>query len=187
MMKVTIEHKNLTATTDDLDLVIEICNILQKGPYAETTPAIIKDLYSSSADMPSAAYLTITAEGITCDGKPTETYNGQEILCPTDVVEDFTESIPLFKEEHSIEVLELHCLQSSTYGIYAQAGAPIPDANGTCSWCRIKTKDGRVSRWVFRGAGSSVADCGSHCAYNCGSHVRCHSAFRAGVFGSLGN
>ena len=80
-MKVTIEHKNLTATTDDLDLVIEICNILQKGPYAETTPAIIKDLYSSSADMPSAAYLTITAEGITCDGKPTETYNGQEILC----------------------------------------------------------------------------------------------------------
>lgn len=137
--------------------------------------------------MPSAAYLTITAEGITCDGKPTETYNGQEILCPTDAVEDFTESIPLFKEEHGIEVLELHCLQSSTYGIYAQAGAPIPDANGTCSWCRIKTKDGRISRWGFLNAYSSVAVCRSFCASLCSRHVRSYSAFRAGLFGSLGN
>lgn len=59
------------------------------------------------------------------------------------------------------------------------------ERTGKYCWCQLSHP--AKSRWVFRGATSSVADCWSYCAINCGYYVRSDSAFRGGVFGSLGN
>ena len=59
------------------------------------------------------------------------------------------------------------------------------ERTGKYCWCQLSHP--AKSRWVFRYANSSVADCGSYCARICGIYVRNNSAFRAGVFGSLGN
>lgn len=188
-MKVTIEHPHLTATTDSWVIVSALANMRQSGAFAEPIPEINTDIPTDSNpdNIPSSAYLVITADAITCDGKPTNIYNGEEIWDAKNAICYFAESIRLFKQEHDIDVVELHCLQSSTVGEYAKSDNPVPDTNGIYSWCRIKTKDGRLSRWVFRSAYSSVADCRSYCAIFCGYFVRNGSAFRAGLFGSLGN
>lgn len=59
------------------------------------------------------------------------------------------------------------------------------ERTGRYCWCQLSHP--AKSRWVFPNPLSSVADCESLCAHVCGSYVRNGSAFRAGVFGSLGN
>ena len=59
------------------------------------------------------------------------------------------------------------------------------ERTGRYCWCQLSHP--AKSRWVFPYAYSSVADCRSYCAFNCGHSVRYYSAFRAGLFGSLGN
>ena len=59
------------------------------------------------------------------------------------------------------------------------------ERTGKYCWCQLSHP--AKSRWVLRYAYSSVADCWSACADACGNGVRYHFAFRAGVFGSLGN
>ena len=59
------------------------------------------------------------------------------------------------------------------------------EITGRYCWCQLSHP--AKSRWVFRYAFSSVAHCGSDCADNCSFHARINSAFRAGLFGSLGN
>ncbi len=59
------------------------------------------------------------------------------------------------------------------------------ERTGRYCWCQLSHP--AKSRWVFRNADSSVADCGWNCAFICGYYVRHYSAFRAGLFGSLGN
>ncbi len=59
------------------------------------------------------------------------------------------------------------------------------ERTGRYCWCQLSHP--AKSRWVFLYALSSVADCRSNCANYCGGHVRSLSAFRAGLFGSLGN
>ncbi len=59
------------------------------------------------------------------------------------------------------------------------------ERTGRYCWCQLSHP--AKSRWVFRYAYSSVADCRSNCANYCGINVRNNSAFRAGLFGSLGN
>ena len=59
------------------------------------------------------------------------------------------------------------------------------ERTGRYCWCQLSHP--AKSRWVFQYASSSVAGCGSFCAADCGGNVRANSAFRAGLFGSLGN
>lgn len=59
------------------------------------------------------------------------------------------------------------------------------ERTGKYCWCQLSHP--AKSRWVFRAARSSVAVCGSSCAGYCSGDVRNNSAFRAVVFGSLGN
>ncbi|MDE5615221.1 MAG: hypothetical protein K2I81_00085 [Alphaproteobacteria bacterium] len=59
------------------------------------------------------------------------------------------------------------------------------ERTGRYCWCQLAHP--ARSRWVFQFASSSVAGCRSHCAGGCGNNVRDGSAFRAGLFGSLGN
>jgi len=59
------------------------------------------------------------------------------------------------------------------------------ERTGRYCWCQLSHP--AKSRWVFRNVNSSVADCVFNCASNCGANVRDNSAFRAGLFGSLGN
>ena len=59
------------------------------------------------------------------------------------------------------------------------------ERTGKYCWCQLSHP--AKSRWVFRAARSSVAVCGSSCAGYCSGDVRNSSAFRAVVFGSLGN
>jgi len=82
-----------------------------------------------------------------------------------------------------------------TNGSYGVAVDELRDSNGelakggerTGKYCWCQMTHPAVSRWVFRHACGSVADCRSDCAIHCGGNVRYYSAFRAGVFGSLGN
>ncbi len=191
-MKFTIEHELLNATTTDLNIAYSLLAILNQPVNTENAFDIkITDNTEVTAtatdDIPADKYLTITKGGIKCGGKFTKTYNGERIWNVAGAVQYFKESIPLFKEESGLDVTELHVLQSSTDGEYAQPGNPVADPNGKCCWCRIKTKDGKFSRWVFQCALGSVAACGSSCASHCGYYVQLSASFRGSVFGSVGN
>ena len=59
------------------------------------------------------------------------------------------------------------------------------ERTGKNCWCQMTHPV--KSRWVFRLAYGSVADCRSYCAANCGDLVRGNSSFRGSVFGSVGN
>ena len=59
------------------------------------------------------------------------------------------------------------------------------ERSGRYCWCQM-THPAR-SRWVFRYAFGSVANCGSNCANDCGYYVRNDSGCRSAVFGSLGD
>ncbi|MDE6250846.1 MAG: hypothetical protein K2M34_04430 [Alphaproteobacteria bacterium] len=59
------------------------------------------------------------------------------------------------------------------------------ERTGKYCWCQMTHPV--KSRWVFRDAYSSVAECRSICAFNCGHYVRYHTSFRGSVFGSVGN
>ncbi len=194
-MKFTIEHELLNATTDNLHVAQSLLDILKQSTKFEEITTTKKDFgikiddveEPTTDDIPADKYLTITENNIKCGGKFTKTYNGAEIWCIDDAIQYFKESIPLFKEESGLDVTELHVLQSSTEGKYAQPGNPVADPNGKCCWCRIKTKDGKLSRWVFLYASGSVDDCRSSCANYCGAYVQGDSGFRGSVFGSVGN
>ena len=51
--------------------------------------------------------------------------------------------------------------------------------------CYCKMTGPAESRWVFRGSFSWSTTCAAGCAYNCGNHLRIHSGFRSGMFGSV--
>ena len=59
------------------------------------------------------------------------------------------------------------------------------ERTGRYCWCQMTHPV--KSHWVFRNAGSSVADCRSNCAHHCGIIVRDGSTFRGTVFGSVIN
>lgn len=59
------------------------------------------------------------------------------------------------------------------------------ERTGRYCWCQLSHP--AKSRWVFRYAYFSVADCKSNCASLCGSYALFYPAFRVGLFGSLGN
>lgn len=143
------------------------------------------------ADIPDTAYVTIKDDDTYVGGKPATEYNGENIYnryhCPAYL----KEARDIVREEYGYELLEIHCLQSSTDGEYAKSGTPVPDSNGTKCWCRVVYKDKNgitvVSRWVFRSSYSSASVCAGYCANFCGYHVQYYSGFRSGVFGSVAN
>lgn len=179
-MKITIESELFNGTTTNLQTARELLNMLNQQDFIEATA-----LSPAAADISNDKYLTITAADITIGGESTAEYNGNEIYnrdyCMT-CVKEVSKS---FVKEYGASLEELHVVQANNV-----AGEPVPDAQGTCAWLRCVFNvngERKVSRWVFRGANGSVADCGSFCALNCGDYVRYGSGFRAGVFGSVGD
>ncbi|MCQ2582257.1 MAG: hypothetical protein MJ170_04805 [Alphaproteobacteria bacterium] len=59
------------------------------------------------------------------------------------------------------------------------------ETGGKMCWCKMTHP--AASNWVFGAAYSSSSDCAGDCANNCGGSIRGHSAFRSGVFSSVGN
>lgn len=145
---------------------------------------------NSGAEIPNTEYVTITADDVLVGGKSATEYNGQQIYnlyhCPA----YFKEARDIIREENSCELLEIHCLQSSTEGEWLKTGNPVADENGENCWVRIKFKDmagaERVSLWAFDYTYSSASECASYCANYCGNRVRSDSSLRAGLFGSVG-
>lgn len=130
-------------------------------------------------------YITITADDVLVGGKSVREYNGEKIY-------NYYHLPAYFKEirddvaEKGIKLLEIHCLQSSTDGEYAEKGNPTPDKNGCSAWCRcVWEKDGEkhTGAWVFNRTYCSAADCAGYCAGNCAYRVRDIAGFRAAVFG----
>ena len=130
-------------------------------------------------------YITITADDVLVGGESVREYNGEEIY-------NYYHLPAYFKEirddvaEKGIKLLEIHCLQSSTDGEYAEKGNPTPDKNGCSAWCRcVWEKDGEkhIGAWVFLSTFSSAADCAYYCASDCALSVRPDASFRSAVFG----
>lgn len=144
---------------------------------------------NSEPEIPNTAYVTLTEDGCFVGGEPTTQYNGEDIYRPYLCVAYFKEARDIIREEYGYELLELHCLQSSTDGEYAKTGNPTPDKNGTCAWVRAvyKNKEDKVlsSLWAFDHDYGSASVCASHCTYACGRDVRNYVALRAGLFGSV--
>lgn len=136
-------------------------------------------------------YVTLTEDGCFVGGEPTTQYNGADIYRPYLCVAYFKEARDIICEEYGYELLELHCLQSSTEGEYAKTGNPVPDKDGTYSWVRAvyKNKEDKVlsSLWAFYNDYGSASFCASGCTYNCGYYVQNVVALRAGLFGSVAN
>lgn len=179
-MKITIESKHFTGTADNLKTAYALLDILNQ-------PVECSDEHNDNASNMISAdkYLTITADDITIGGKSTTKYNGDSIWAPNDCMEHVKNAYKLFQKEHGAQLLELHVVQANNV-----AGEPIPDPQGLFVWIRCVFEvngERKTSRWVFQTAYSSVAGCRSGCAGSCGYYVRNNSAFRAGLFGSLGN
>lgn len=143
----------------------------------------------SEPEIPNTAYVTLTEDGCFVGGKPTTEYNGQDIYRPHLCVAYFKEARDIIRKEYGYELLELHCLQSSTEGEYAKTGNPIPDKDGTYAWARVvyKNKEDKVvsSLWAFYYDFGSASDCASDCTYYCGYDVRYYADMRSGLFGSV--
>lgn len=179
-MKITIQTDEFSAETGNVNMAINMLKFISDEPAPITQPSA-----SKTAEIPNDTYLTITADDITCGGKSVTEYNGQKISWRDDCMKYVRGANDLFKKEHNAELLELHVVQANN-----MFDNPMPDANGKFTWLRCVFKvngERKLSRWVFRNAYGSVADCRSLCASSCGYDVRSNSAFRAGVFGSLGN
>lgn len=180
-MKFTIETREFKADTESVAMARRLIDIIDNQPVPEIS-AILK---METAEIPDDTYLTITADDITCGGKSVTEYNGNKIWARDDCMEYITDADKEFQQEHGARLVALHVVQANN-----MFDKPIPDPNGLYCWCRcVFDVNGqrKVSRWVFRIAYSSVADCRSYCANVCGNSVRYDSAFRAGLFGSLGN
>ena len=145
----------------------------------------------SEPEIPNTAYVTLTEDGCFVGGEPATQYNGEDIYRPYLCVAYFKEARDIIREEYGYELLELHCLQSSTEGEYAKTGNPVPDKDGTYSWVRAvyKNKEGNKlsSLWAFSADYGSASDCASNCTYGCGRYVQFNAALRAGLFGSVAN
>lgn len=183
-MKITITHEKFTASTEDLETAYAMLDILNQ-PIKDSTAHIADVSKTISEDIPNDKYLTITADDITIGGKSTTKYNGDTIWTRNDCMEHVKKADELFQKEHGAKLLELHVVQANNV-----AGEPIPDPQGLFVWVRCVFEvngERKTSRWVFQDAHSSVADCGSGCAIYCGRSVQSTSAFRAGLFGSVGD
>lgn len=142
-------------------------------------------------EIPNTAYVTLTEDGCFVGGEPTTQYNGEDIYRPYLCVAYFKEARDIIREEYGYELLELHCLQSSTEGEYAKTGNPVPDKDGTYAWVRAVYKDKNgdklSSLWAFNIDRGSASDCASNCTRDCGYFVQDYVAVRAGLFGSVAN
>lgn len=142
-------------------------------------------------DIPNTEYVTITADDVLVGGESVTEYHGEKIYnlyhCPAYL----KEARDIIREENGCELLEIHCLQSSTEGEWLKTGNPVADKKGVNCWVRIKFKDTdgaeRVSLWAFSITYSSASDCASDCANYCGYGVQVSSSLRAGLFGSVAN
>lgn len=145
----------------------------------------------SEPEIPNTAFVTLTEDGCFVGGEPATQYNGEDIYRPYLCVAYFKEARDIIREEYGYELLELHCLQSSTDGEYAKTGNPIPDKDGICSWVRAvyKDKEGNKlsSLWAFGNVYGSASRCASYCTFDCGDGVQNYVALRAGLFGSVAN
>ena len=145
---------------------------------------------NSESEISNTAYVTLTEDGCFVGGEPTTQYNGEDIYRPYLCVAYFKEARDIIREESGCDLLEIHCLQSSTDGECAKTGNPIPDKEGTFCWCRCVWQDkngvGASSSWVFYDGYGSASDCASDCAVNCASYVQDLRGFRGALFGSLG-
>ena len=141
-------------------------------------------------DIINTAYVTLTEDGCFVGGKLATQYNGEDIYRPYLCVAYFKEARDIVRKEYGYELLELHCLQSSTEGEYGEIGNPTPDKDGTCVWIRAvyKNRENKTvaSRWVFNDDSGSASGCASYCAYACG-RVLYSEAMRVGLFGSVAN
>lgn len=140
-------------------------------------------------EIPDTEYVTITADDVLVGGEPTHQYHGQDLYNYYHLTAYFKEARDIIRKEYGYELLEIHCLQSSTDGEYAKSGNPIADKDGTNNWCRVvyldKNKQKAVSLWVFGNSISSTSVCASNCSHYCGYAVQRYSDFRAGLFGSV--
>lgn len=145
---------------------------------------------NSESEIPNTAYVTLTEDGCFVGGEPTTQYNGEDIYRPYLCVAYFKEARDIIREEYGYELLELHCLQSSTGGEYAKTDDPVPDKEGTFCWCRCVWQDkngvGASSSWVFLDDYGSASICANNCANFCASNVQNDRDFRGALFGSLG-
>ena len=139
-------------------------------------------------EIPNTAYVTLTEDGCFVGGEPATQYNGEDIYRPYLCVAYFKEARDIIRKEYGYELLELHCLQSSTEGEYAKTGSPTPDKDGTCAWVRAvyKDKNGNTlsSLWASYRDYGSASSCASLCAYDCGYYVQDFVELRAGLFGN---
>lgn len=143
----------------------------------------------SEHEIPNTAYVTLTEDSCFVGGKPTTQYNGEDIYRPYTCVAYFKEARDIIRKEYGCELLEIHCLQSSTSGEYAKTGYPVPDKEGRFCWCRCVWQDKNgvgASSWVFRNGYGSASYCANDCAAYCAYLVQHDREFRGALFGALG-
>ena len=141
---------------------------------------------TSTTDIPNTEYVTLTEDGCFVGGEPATKYNGEDIYRPYMCVAYFKEARDIIREEYGYELLELHCLQSSTNGEWTKTGNPVPDKDGIYAWVRAvyKDKEDKVvsSLWVFNDDYGYALACASDCTAYCGNYVLRNADLRGGLF-----
>ena len=158
-------------------------NILLDKPELEKTSE------ESVPEIPDSAYVMINDTDAYISSEPVTEYNGKNIYELYYLPAYFKEARDTIREEYGVELLEIHAIQSSTNGEFAKQGTPIPDKNGTCSWCRCvyldEDNNTLFTPWVFNSAYGSASACSSYCALHCSKYVRDYSGVRAALFAGL--
>lgn len=188
-----MEKLNWNLDLDDKTIVDKINALVESNNVHEQQIEKLQSIVSKTEKVESCLknmptnkdFITITADDVLVGGESVREYNGEKIY-------NYYHLPAYFKEirddvaEKGIKLLEIHCLQSSTDGEYAEKGNPTPDKKGCSAWCRrVWEKDGEkhIGAWVFRNTFGSAAGCASGCADVCAYNVRSSAGFRAAVFG----
>ncbi len=114
----------------------------------------------------SKDYITINRDGIFVDNKPATKYHGKEISRQDQIKQ-------VFKTPGTEDILELHVLQSDTYGQVFQSGNPAPSKTGSYIWMRAVTKTG-TTPWFFRLDNGLRPDTAAMCAFQCAWTINQH-------------
>ena len=164
-----------------------------KYGYTFTGWTGIYDLSTLDTSIKGDVYYAIVDTG-QCWYRTSSMSAGSQINCTN---ENFTDlSAGLWKTKFSYGTVYGTSKCSSTAGTtMGESGNPV-DATGQYCWCYPTgfVPDGEdmlyepaVSLWVFYNSSGSTSECASNCAHYCGDLVQGHSAFRAGLFGSVAN
>ncbi len=109
-------------------------------------------------DIPNTEYLTINQKGVFIGGQPAVYYCGEKLHSQS-LIKTYFDYI---QEKFPI-IQEFHILSSETIGNQYDIIEQPSQRHGSYAWCRIKSNNGELGRWVLDNKYKSVPQSYGYC------------------------